>query len=340
MRNLAKAICCSLIFSILTLAFISCKKKENPVRFPNGTFPDSAFALADLNSSADDYNDLNTIIESTDFLNYKLYGEIPVVFTSNRSGANSDLIQGNITFVFDQTDGSFGVGSELTSDAFLTKLLNEANTPGNELGAYRLFSTDDGYEFLVLSSDYASGNQDIYFLKNLPYTGSNNPPVIGPTAATLLNTSSNDAYFCFDTNKDTAYLSSDSGGNFDIYFKKKPADTSLDTWLTGPFNAPVKVDSINSSFDEKCPFIFRRIMVFASDRPGGLGGYDLYYSVFKNGKWNSPVNMGPGINTSADEVRPIIGMPDEFLNQILVFSSNRPGGKGGFDIYACGVTIK
>jgi len=34
------------------------------------------------------------------------------------------------------------------------------------------------------------------------------------------------------------------------------------------------------------------LMVFASDRAGGFGGFDLYYSRLQNGKWSAPVNFG------------------------------------------------
>jgi hypothetical protein len=47
--------------------------------------------------------------------------------------------------------------------------------------------------------------------------------------------------------------------------------------------------------------------------------------------------MGPGVNSSADEFRPVIGMDPDFLNLFIMFSSNRPGGKGGFDIYFRGL---
>ena len=80
-------------------------------------------------------------------------------------------------------------------------------------------------------------------------------------------------------------------------------------------------------------------MIFTSNRPGGFGGYDLYYSVFRKGKWSSPVNFGPGINTSSDEYRPVIGYHPDFTNNFLMFSSNRPGGKGGFDLYFTGVNF-
>jgi hypothetical protein len=83
--------------------------------------------------------------------------------------------------------------------------------------------------------------------------------------------------------------------------------------------------------------VFKKIMIFTSNRPGGLGGYDLYYSIFKNGNWSSPVNLGPEINTSSDEYRPVLGYHPDFTNFFLMFSSNRPGGKGGFDLYFSGV---
>jgi hypothetical protein len=78
------------------------------------------------------------------------------------------------------------------------------------------------------------------------------------------------------------------------------------------------------------------MMVFASNRPGGYGGYDLYSSVLINGKWSSATNLGPGINTAADEYRPVIGYHPDFTNGFLIFSSDRPGGKGGFDLYFTG----
>ncbi|MFV0291537.1 MAG: OmpA family protein [Mangrovibacterium sp.] len=70
------------------------------------------------------------------------------------------------------------------------------------------------------------------------------------------------------------------------------------------------------------------VLYFSSDMPGGHGGKDLYKSVFKNGEWQKPENLGEPINTSADEMFPFIGIKNEFF-----FASNREGGKGGLDIY-------
>ena len=113
----------------------------------------------------------------------------------------------------------------------------------------------------------------------------------------------------------------------------------MDTWLKQNFTASVVVDSINSNYDEKCPFVYKGVLIFASNRPGGMGGYDLYFSVFNKGKWGFPVNLGPGVNTASDEFRPLLGYHQEFTNWGLLFSSNRTGGKGGFDLYFTGFTI-
>ncbi len=67
---------------------------------------------------------------------------------------------------------------------------------------------------------------------------------------------------------------------------------------------------------------------FASDKPGGYGGSDLYYSDFENDYWGDPVNMGPVINTTGNESYPFINAAGEFF-----FSSDGHPGLGGKDIF-------
>ncbi len=69
-------------------------------------------------------------------------------------------------------------------------------------------------------------------------------------------------------------------------------------------------------------------LIFASDRPGGLGGVDLYKTKFENNKWTEPVNLGATINTAKDEIFPFIDSKG-----ILYFSSNGWPGAGGLDIF-------
>ena len=103
--------------------------------------------------------------------------------------------------------------------------------------------------------------------------------------------------------------------------------------LTSANSVPIFKESVlSSNSNDKCPSINGNIIVFASDRDGGYGGYDLYYSQFINNQWSTPVNFGDKINSSSDEYRPITF---SFFNyfDLMIFSSNRPGGKGGFDLY-------
>jgi outer membrane protein OmpA-like peptidoglycan-associated protein len=73
-----------------------------------------------------------------------------------------------------------------------------------------------------------------------------------------------------------------------------------------------------------------RHLLFASDRAGGLGGYDLWSAELDAaGKPLSVQNLGPAINTSSDEEAPFFHP----ASGTLVFASNGRTGMGGFDLY-------
>ncbi len=317
------------LFLLLIPVLLSCKKNENPIVYEKGLFPDTLLPLTGLNSAYDDYN-LNI---------YTLNNYLPVIFSSNRlsNGGQFDLVQGVVTYIFDQTTGEFLLQSENNNDPFFSELTTKLSTEGNDFGPYRLFSSLDGYEYTIVSSVNDNGNLDFNYVMNLPYFGATVPSVSGLFPAAKLNSASNDAYICFDTNHDSVYYTSDADGDFNIYMLERDPLIKIETWLNSVWEAPLKVNVLNSAGNDKCPFIFRKIMVFASDRDGGFGGFDLYYSRFKNGNWETPVNMGSKINTSSDEYRPILSGDENFTNMFLMFSSNRPGGLGGFDLYFTGI---
>ncbi len=73
-----------------------------------------------------------------------------------------------------------------------------------------------------------------------------------------------------------------------------------------------------------------KILVFASDMDGGQGGKDLWYIREESrGKWSVPINLGPEINTSGDEMFPFIKS-----NGTLYFASDGHVGMGGLDIFS------
>ena len=72
-----------------------------------------------------------------------------------------------------------------------------------------------------------------------------------------------------------------------------------------------------------------KLIYFASDRPGGFGKSDIWFSEQQSdGSWTKPVNCGPEINTAEEEAFPTLG-PDG----TLFFASKGKIGMGGYDIY-------
>ena len=73
------------------------------------------------------------------------------------------------------------------------------------------------------------------------------------------------------------------------------------------------------------------VLYFASNRPGGFGGFDLYVSYFKEGEWTYPENLGTTINTEGNEITPFF----DGIN--LYYSSDFTQGIGGFDVFKTSV---
>lgn len=100
----------------------------------------------------------------------------------------------------------------------------------------------------------------------------------------------------------------------------------------GDWGPAMEVEGVNGDYFIKHPetgeLFGEKVIFFASDMPGGEGGFDLYYAPFiEDGVYGSPVNLGPVINTRYDEVSPY------YSEGVLHFSSDGLIGFGGFDIY-------
>ena len=72
-----------------------------------------------------------------------------------------------------------------------------------------------------------------------------------------------------------------------------------------------------------------KTLYFVSDRKGGLGGMDIWKTMFENGQWSTPENLGPEVNTSGNEMTPFVGYDD----RTLYFSSDGHPGMGGMDLF-------
>lgn len=96
---------------------------------------------------------------------------------------------------------------------------------------------------------------------------------------------------------------------------------------------PVLLDGINEKNSNEIAATITNdgsLIIFASDRKGGYGGYDLWMSKkLPTGAWGIPVNMGPTINTEFNELYPMFN----HTQSSIYFSSNGHFSIGGFDLY-------
>lgn len=125
-----------------------------------------------------------------------------------------------------------------------------------------------------------------------------------------------------------------------IYFTSNRAGGlgGTDIWKTtmikeGVFTEPENIGTpINTQYNEVSPFIHSdgRTLYFSSDGHKGMGGKDLFLSRMDTlNNWTEPVNLGYPINTLDDEVNLIVNSK----GNIAYYSSDKPGGFGGLDIY-------
>lgn len=128
---------------------------------------------------------------------------------------------------------------------------------------------------------------------------------------------------CLSADGKSLFLSKDDNLNSDIFES---------TFNGVSWSPTVKLNkNINTKYWESHGFITEdnNKLIFASDKPGGFGGLDLYVSNRVNGEWGPAVNLGPEINTQFNEDRPFL------INngKMLFFSSQGHENIGGYDLF-------
>lgn len=142
-----------------------------------------------------------------------------------------------------------------------------------------------------------------------------------------INTNYHESGASFGPDGRTLYFVSDKPGGFggnDIYMSKK---NDKDKW-----SEPVNLGSvINTEYDEEGVFMHPdgKTLYFSSKGHKTMGGYDIFKSEFKDGKWSEPENIGYPINTTGDDV--FFTISASGLHGY--YSSAMPGGNGDQDIY-------
>ena len=315
-------------------------------KYHRGRFPEYVVNLEEYNSAFDDYNSTAPTIDQFHALCFS---------TNRKSGSDFDIIKKLLHVSFVKDNGSLYIGENVDWEWSGTELFNILdtalliiNSSGNEFGPYiksaqeienDLYFTI-GNQYLFMYATDAGGNLDIKFVHNIDENSNVSEQFTGPYNVSIVNSNYNDAYPSFNSNYDKLFFCSDREGNYDIFYTSIDLSEGIAASLQTATDASQVLKSavLSSDGNDKCPYIYKNVMVFASDRSGGFGGFDLYYSIFNGTGWEPPVNFGSSVNTEYDEFRPIYIYFPEFENDMLLFSSNRPGGKGGFDLYYKGVS--
>ncbi|MBW3554864.1 MAG: hypothetical protein KY466_15230 [Gemmatimonadetes bacterium] len=144
------------------------------------------------------------------------------------------------------------------------------------------------------------------------------------------------------------FLSRDGSSLYFVAGRGRGGAGGQDLWVShrpsgaDPWGTPANIAAVNSAGHENAPTLSRdgHRLYFASRRPGGQGGFDLYVSRRRDHRddlgWGPPMPVA-GVNTSADETD-LTFFEDEATGTTIAYvASDRPGGPGLDDIYTATV---
>ncbi|MDB5228133.1 MAG: hypothetical protein JWN78_2326, partial [Bacteroidota bacterium] len=218
-----------------------------------------------------------------------------------------------------------------TDRKIIVKNLTWLNSPASDFCAVPF---EDGIVFTSarqgkINATSGSGFQEVYFAK----LNSNASATIEPVKGVVNTKNYNSGPACIDTARQLIYFTKNNFQYGDAIANKK-GDVTLKIFSAKRSNdgwKDIKELELNDvEYSCAFPSINKQgdMIYFTSDRGGGYGGKDIYYSVFVNGSWSKPKNAGKNINTSGDERYPFI-----HSDGTLYYSSNGFPGYGGMDIF-------
>jgi outer membrane protein OmpA-like peptidoglycan-associated protein len=185
---------------------------------------------------------------------------------------------------------------------------------------------------LGLSSRSTSQNKGLFKIYYIDTTGKadwENAKLLSRNLTTILN----DGPVTFNRLRDTIYFSRNqdvSGKVNDISGPRNKLGIFSAVLIEGQWTKIRDLRINNEWYNVTTPCLSPdgKKLYFASDKPGGFGGSDLYSSQWNGSRWEDPVNLGPVINTKGNESYPFINPAGE-----LFFSSDGHHGLGGKDIF-------
>lgn len=226
-------------------------------------------------------------------------------FTSNRNSGGDEMFS-----------------SQKINDVWIkATTLNELPLAKNDICV--AFSPN-GNEALILRNDAAKKSADLYLSSYLDMRWSE-PEKLGAA----INSEFNEGYACFLADGTEIIFSSDRPGGYggkDLY--------KIVRFVNGKFSLPFNLGpNVNTDKDEDFPFIDKKTnaLYFSSNGHNSMGGYDVFRCAHntENNLWMQAKNLGVTVNSPSDDMHFI----KVDYRERGYFTSNRPGGTGGSDIY-------
>ena len=250
-----------------------------------------------VNSEFEDYAPVITADGST------------LIFTSRRPDNKGNQL------LFENIYASHRVKDEWSASDKLSEKINTRHQHNSNIGL-----STDGQRLLVYKDEKGTGNIYESQLRGMEWT---EPKKLKGDINSKYHESS--ASYAFD-GKTLYFVSERPGGagGKDIY------SSTLDE--QGEWGPAVNIGSaLNTQHNEEGVFAHPdgRTLYFSSQGHSSIGGYDIFMTTNTNGKWSEPVNMGRPVNTADDDLFFVVAAS----GKMAFFSSVRPGGLGGKDIY-------
>jgi tetratricopeptide (TPR) repeat protein len=244
-----------------------------------------------------------------------------IIFTSRRPGKSSLLdVEGDNKYFEDIYISRWDTVKKMWADAEL--IPGAINTEGHDAC---VSISPDGKQIFLYKND-ANGESrggDIY-ASRLSSSGKWGAP---KSVGKPINTTYWEGGACVSPDGKTLYLISERPGGLghgDIYVAQRKTRTEWDTPVN--IGAPVNTDE-----DEGGLFLAPdgKTLFFTSKGHNSMGGYDIFKTIFENGKWSTPVNLGYPINTVSNDLCFSVTID----GKMGYFGSNRKGGLGERDVY-------
>jgi outer membrane protein OmpA-like peptidoglycan-associated protein len=217
-------------------------------------------------------------------------------------------------------------------DTILYRIVKAETSDGMQKGVYAPVGVS-GTQFIVTSTEKDSAvkkNQNPYH--NRLYYAANNDRSLGNLEMVVIEGLDESA------NQGTASISPDGNTLYFTQWKKTNGKSVAAIYSSkkkdGKWSKPEEVPGLNAAgSNSKQPSLSAdgQTLYFASDRAGGAGQYDIWYTTIDaSGAAGAPKNAGTVLNTAGDEQAPYY----HSASKTLIFSNNSRVGMGGYDLFA------